>query len=122
MTDRQMNDTEIEALFAAARTDRPEPSAALLARVMADAMAEAEARAASAPAPRARPTGGGLARILGLIGGWPAMGGLATAGLMGVWIGYAAPGGFDAVTATMLGSGYDVSDMMPGLDAYLTEG
>ncbi|MRH19502.1 dihydroorotate dehydrogenase [Rhodovulum strictum] len=117
-----MNDTELEALFSAARTDRPEPSAALLARVMADAMAEAEARAAPAPAPRARPTRGGLARILGLIGGWPAMGGLATAGLMGVWIGYAAPGGFDAVTATMLGSGYDVSDMMPGLDAYLTEG
>ncbi|TCO73982.1 hypothetical protein [Rhodovulum euryhalinum] len=118
-----MSDTELEALFTAGRARRAEPSAALLARVMGDAMAEAEARGAPAPAlvaaPRRR---GGLAGLVAVLGGWPAMGGLVTAGMVGVWIGYAAPGGLDAVTAAMLGGGYDVSDMVPSLDAYLTEG
>lgn len=117
-----MSDAELDALFEAGRERRAAPSAALMARVMEDAMAEARA----APVPVARGRGPRRARLAGLVaalGGWPALGGLATAGLVGVWIGYAAPGGFDAVTATMLGSGgYEVSDMLPSLDAYLTEG
>ncbi|TCP41331.1 hypothetical protein [Rhodovulum marinum] len=121
MTDRQMNDTELEALFAAGRAVRATPSAALLARVMDDAMAETGARATPEPRPHGAPRGA-LAGLVAALGGWPALGGLATAGVVGIWIGYAAPGGLEAVTAAMLGSGYDVTDMVPSLDTYLTEG
>ena len=50
------------------------------------------------------------------------MGGLATAGLVGVWIGYAAPAGLDTVTSDVFGDGYEVSDLVPSLDSYLAEG
>jgi hypothetical protein len=118
-----MTDREIEALFAAARAHPAEPSAALLARVMEDAMIEASACALPDRAPvRHAARRGVLAALVAAIGGWPAMGGLATAGLVGVWIGYAAPAGLDTVTSDVFGDGYEVSDLVPSLDSYLAEG
>ncbi|ARE39621.1 Dihydroorotate dehydrogenase [Rhodovulum sp. P5] len=88
-----MTDSELDTLFAAARTDRTEPSAAFLDRVMDDAMAACPAPAPERSARRSRPAPRGvLAGLVAALGGWPAMGGLATAGLFGLWIGYAAPG------------------------------
>ncbi|RAP42087.1 hypothetical protein BYZ73_06960 [Rhodovulum viride] len=117
-----MNDHEIEALFAAARAERAEPSAALMARIMDDAMiAAAEA---AAPRPVAAQTGrrGLLAVLVAAIGGWPALAGVATAGVFGLWIGYAGPGDVGTLTATILGSAYGPNDLVPSLDTYLTEG
>ncbi|PTW50978.1 dihydroorotate dehydrogenase [Rhodovulum kholense] len=127
MTDPRMNDHEIEALFAAARAERAEPSAALMARIMDDAMiaaAEAAAPRPVAPRPVAAQTGrrGLLAVLVAAIGGWPALAGVATAGVFGLWIGYAGPGDVGTLTATILGSAYGPNDLVPSLDTYLTEG
>lgn len=85
MTD---DDDTLKAMFGAARKARRDPSEALLARITADAARE---HAARAPTPaRRRPAG--WRDALGF-GGWPAIIGLATAGVAGVWIGAADPAG-----------------------------
>ncbi|TCP21411.1 dihydroorotate dehydrogenase [Rhodovulum adriaticum] len=123
-----MTDAELDSLFEAARVSAPDPSAALLARIMDDAMAQAGARAVPdpAPAPQRRPGGSVRRRLLACVlaglGGWPSMAGLATAGVVGIWIGYADPVGLDAVTTAMLGGGYGPADLAPSLDTFLQEG
>lgn len=121
-----ITDTALDTMFEAGRAQAPEPSAALLARVMEDAMAEAEARRAraSAPVSRRRRSGrlGMLGGLVAALGGWPSMAGLATAGVVGIWLGYAAPAGLDAVTTAMLGGGYEPADLMTSLDTFLQEG
>ncbi|SIO57292.1 hypothetical protein SAMN05444722_3708 [Rhodovulum sp. ES.010] len=120
MTDRRLTDEDLETLFEAGRAARPAPPDALLARVMDDAITEAGGRSAGVIGPV--PRRGVLAGLVTGLGGWPALGGLATAGVVGLWIGYVAPGGIDTVRAAMLGGGYGIADMMPSLDGYLAEG
>ena len=74
-----------EALdLARAEAARPAPEA-LLARVIADAAREARPARAAGPRP------GRLAAALASLGGWPALGGLATAGVAGLWLGFSPP-------------------------------
>lgn len=122
--DRYLKDTELDALFEAAASDPQQPSDGLLARVVADAEMVADARetAAARPANRQRP--GWLQAILGTLGGWPAVAGLATATIAGVWIGYASPD-----TVTGISDGYlstdtmfDLGDFLPTFDTLLDEG
>lgn len=81
-------DGALEAAFAALRADAPRPSAALMARVLADA---------EAAAPRhAPPAARRAALIWRALGGLPAAAGLAAATLAGVWIGADPPGPFAA--------------------------
>lgn len=104
--DAALGPGELEALFAAARhAPRGDPAPPdLLARVLADA----EALQPAAPAARSRPAGPSpvaasrLRVLLGTLGGWPALGGLACAGVAGVAIGLALPGvhGWPAPGAT----------------------
>lgn len=75
--------------FDAARKQAPTPSTDLMARVLEDAEA-AQVRYAAATR-SAAPRAGLWARIRQGLGGWPAMTGLAAAGLAGVWIGLALP-------------------------------
>ncbi|MCU0910919.1 MAG: hypothetical protein MUE98_06100 [Rhodobacteraceae bacterium] len=103
MTDGDTHGTEaggdpLEAAFAAARAAAAEPApAALLARI------EADARAALRPAPEPaalppRPSVRGRWQdLMQLLGGWPGIGGLATASAAGVWLGLAAPSGLDGL-------------------------
>lgn len=77
---------ELEDLFAAGR-DEAVPNAAFMARIEAEALAHQPQRG---PTPT---QAGGLAAILRAMGGWRAAGGLATAALVGVWIGVNDPGG-----------------------------
>ncbi|ARC89117.1 hypothetical protein [Rhodovulum sp. MB263] len=116
-----MKDETLEALFEAARQDRAEPSAALMARIMEDAMVTA---AAARTAPRRQPTRRRsiLALLVTAIGGWPALAGVATAGVFGLWIGYAGPGDVGRLSTEILGSAYGPGDLMPSLDTFLTEG
>ena len=86
MTD---DDDTLKAMFGAARKAPPDPSEALLARITADAAREHAARARRVPA---RHPPKGWREALGF-GGWPAVIGLATAGVAGVWIGVADPAG-----------------------------
>lgn len=88
----------LDDLFKEARVDNPGPSDDLMARVLADA-------AALQPVPTApRIEAPSLwARALGSIGGWPALSGVAAAGIAGLWIGLAPPDAFDVWVATAMG-------------------
>ena len=122
----------LAAFFDAARAGGADPSPELLGRVLQDALdqqdRQAVARAAARPGARdARAPGSALARnptlaaprwreLLALLGGWPGLGGLAAAGLVGVWIGYALPG-------DLAGDGFGLGLFQPAagdLDAFLT--
>lgn len=87
-------DIALDKLFAAGRSG-PQPSDALMARIAADA--EAQVRRPVA-APRRRM---GIAEaVLSMLGGWPALTGMATAAAAGVWFGYASPDLVDGYLST----------------------
>lgn len=116
MTDERKtprDDDGLERFFEAARRMEPAPSDALMARVLADALA---AQPVTAPRPEPRP--GLWVQLREALGGWPALGGLATAGVMGLAIGIAAPAGLADLATAVLGQGTDtyMVDLMPELD------
>lgn len=118
----EMNDTELEHFFHAAQAAAPQPSEALMARILRDAEAQ-QPKAQPAAPHRAR--GGWLSGVLRGLGGWPALTGLATATVAGVWIGYAAPSAVSTLASDIWPSdttGYDVVDLIPSMDTFLAEG
>ncbi|MCM2560752.1 hypothetical protein M8756_03190 [Lutimaribacter sp. EGI FJ00015] len=91
MDDDKMNHG-LDGFFDAARKTAPAPSAELLARVLDDAQATQAAAGQVAMASAVvtpRPTR--LRQLVDLLGGWPAMAGLATAGVAGLWLGISPP-------------------------------
>lgn len=85
-----MSEDDLDLLFSAARKAPPEPSAEFLARVLGDA--QAEQGAAQGRHAGTRP--GMLERfkeLVSAIGGWPALAGMATAAVTGLWIGISPP-------------------------------
>lgn len=98
--------------FAAARASAPEPSAGLMARILAEAEAAQAEQAAARKADPSRPRAGRWRRGAQGLGGWPVLAGLATAGVAGVWIGGTLP-----ATLPGLGSGTGdyVVDIAPEL-------
>jgi hypothetical protein len=126
-----LDDATLEALFEAARAEAPVPSEALLARIMADADAEAGLRDRPAPVP-ARRNRGLIAVVIGALGGWPAVAGMATATVAGIWVGFAAPDQLNTLAGGLLlsddsafATSYDIEDIVPddtGLGALLEEG
>ena len=72
----------LDDLFAQARAEQPVPSDAVLSRIAADA---------AAWQPEPAPRHGFLAELLEGIGGWPALGGLVTATMAGLYLGFAQP-------------------------------
>lgn len=98
------DDRMLEAFFAEARQVPPEPSADLLARVLADADAVRAARPAPAMAPSAPPPRGAWHGLLDLLGGWGGVGGLVAAGLTGLWIGFSGTGILGAASAGIWGA------------------
>lgn len=120
MADRNMSRDPLEAFFAASRKAAPQPSEALIARIVADAGAEFAARQTtfSRPSPRA-----GLGQmLLGVLGGWRAVGGLATATMAGLWIGFAGADRLGDVASGYLGgAGVEVLgtvDLLPGEEVF----
>ncbi len=90
MVENDTEDSILEAHFAAARRVDADLPAGLAARMLADADRVQAAR--QEVGREARADGAGLWRqFLALLGGWPAMGGLATACAAGVWLGIAPP-------------------------------
>ncbi len=87
-------DDMLDDLFAQARQLAPVPGAALTARVLADA---------ARPVPVARPQPSVWAQLGAMLGGWPALGGLATATIAGIWIGIASPSVVADYAAALLG-------------------
>ena len=107
---------QLEVFFRSLEAESGEQSPDLMARVLADAYDEQDLLAAKAlegeltvaPAPRR----GFLRNLLDAIGGWPAVAGLATATVAGIWIGYNPPAAFDDLTLALMDSstGYSTSD------------
>lgn len=125
MADDRDHDLDLlEAAFGAARAAArgPVPDA-LMARVLADAgTARSPTVPASAPAPRWR----GLRALVTAFGGWPALGGLATATVAGFWLGFAPPAPVEEMLAPGLARAGlavsedgDLSDWLPAYDLAL---
>lgn len=106
MTDNAKGEDRLESLFVAARSAAPEPSDALMARVMAAAQAEIRMRATPARDPL-------MARILAAIGGWGGIGGLATAACAGLWIGFVGGVGLDGLTSGLTGTNAASVELLP---------
>lgn len=128
MTDKTpkpaLSEAELDRLFEAGRTARPEPSGGLMARILADAEVQAQAQAvriAVPPAPVRRR--GWLGRALAEIGGWPAAAGLAAAAVAGLTIGVVSPGALDSLSGGYLSvDGTQADDLLPSYAILLGEG
>lgn len=126
MTDKhEFTEDGLETLFAAERAQSPVPSADLLGRIMADAQTQAQTQAQAQAGPVATaPQRGVFANLLQPIGGWPSLAGMATAGVVGVWIGFSQPAGLDMVAEQLMGtadSDYLV-DLVPAFNTDFEEG
>ncbi|RBI74491.1 hypothetical protein DQW77_07345 [Roseovarius sp. TE539] len=104
---------DLDVFFEAARERTPDPSAALLARIAADADAT---QAGFRVRAHARRSSGRLRQFLDALGGWPAAAGLAAATLAGMWIGFDPPGDLQAWARDSLDQVQNahVIDIMPG--------
>lgn len=102
MTMTDPNDNMLDDLFAEARRISPPVGGDLMARVLADAAA------AQAPARL-------WTRLFEMLGGWPALGGLAAATVAGVWIGVSPPAPVADLTAALLGETVSVSLFTDGV-------
>ncbi|WP_135501452.1 hypothetical protein [Roseovarius aestuariivivens] len=115
---REDHDPGLDPFFDAARQTAPQPEADFLARVLADAEA-AQIRTTALPAHRWRAR---LAELGRALGGWPAMAGLSTAAVAGLWIGIAPPAMLLAQVDGWLGAaGPLVIDAEPVTMVLLTE-
>jgi len=116
MMDEHKHSGELEAAFDAARSSQPEPSANLMARVLADAQI---VQAEQSVKPSARVPRGYMQQLLEALGGWPAVAGLSAAGVAGVWLGLGPMAGVSDAVASYLGMSvppaYSV-DVMPGAE------
>ncbi len=107
-TDEQM----LGDLFATARQEPAEASAAFMASVLADADA---VQAGFVRETQATAEGFSLRTIWANLGGWPAVGGLVTATAVGVWLGLTPLTGMSDTVANYL---YGSSDSgLSGLNA-----
>lgn len=97
MTDPDKVETDMtDALLREVAAQTPLPDDALMARVLADAARIQMAPVVAAP--------GRFAQLREMMGGWPGMGGLALAGIAGLWVGVAPPAGVETLAADILGT------------------
>lgn len=122
MTDMHKDDKGLEAFFAAARAAAPEPGSDFLARIAAQGEAvQAERLSAAMAPPRGRRARMGIwATLAAAVGGWSAFGGMATAALAGLWIGFA--GSDTLAQAVGLASAGTVASAADTGSAFLLEG
>ncbi len=111
------NESELDEFFAAAKESEVPASPDLMARVLADAE-DLQPRASEV----ARPHSSNLwAGLLDVLGGWPALGGVAAAGVAGLWLGMAPPASVEDLTSGLWGTTTAVS-LMSDFDTLLEEG
>lgn len=122
-TDLERDDALLDSMLQVARAAPPQPSEALLARVMADAEAVLATRAAAPAVPAVRRGGGWLGRMAEALGGWGAVGGLVTASGAGLWLGLSGvagvPGGALQWPAALIGG--VAMDVMPDTYTVLSQ-
>lgn len=101
MTKRHDSEAALERAFAALEREAPQPDAAFLARLEAQALGVMPPPVRVAPCPRAQ--GGFWAQIMEALGGRVGLGGLVTSTAAGLWLGAFPPVGLDALLAPALG-------------------
>lgn len=112
-----MQDDDLDQLLALAARTAPQPSDALMERVLADALSLQPQAPALRPA-AAPDRAGFLTRLIGAIGGGPVIAGLGTAAVFGIALGYLSPSTLDVLTGTST----DVAEFFPDADFLTTEG
>lgn len=110
MSENPKKPDPLDADFDALKAQAEPPSAELMVRILADADA-LQATAHAAPVPKRPPFS---VRFMDLIGGWPSVAGLATAGVAGVWIGMSQSAAFVAGSEVLFYG--DVSSALVDLD------
>jgi hypothetical protein len=119
-TDMQNHD--LDDLFSEARATKPLADEGLLLRVLADGI-----RLQSEPEPHVRriasPSPGLWAALTAALGGNRAIAGLGTAAIAGVILGLVQPTSVLALTSSVFAvAPLEDIDLLPGIDAILTEG
>lgn len=104
MTMKNPNDDMLNDLFAEVREVKPVPSDALMMRVLADGDA---VQLGAATRPAVQP--GLWTRMMDMVGGWPAVSGLAAATVAGIWVGVAPPASVSDMTASLIGDEVSIS-------------
>ncbi|MEZ5685282.1 MAG: dihydroorotate dehydrogenase [Paracoccaceae bacterium] len=108
------HETELERFFAAAKAEAPMPSGDFMARVLAGAEAVQAGFAAPQPGRAAPPRPGVWAVLNGLFGGALGMGGMATAALAGLWIGFAGVENLTGYWPGAASADLGTLELMPG--------
>lgn len=115
-----MQNDDLDRLFDEMRQTGPEPSSALLDRVLLDA-----ARLQPKPAAPSRPPvvdTGVWHRLFALVGGPPVIAGLCSVALIGIILGYAEPTRATYLFDSLGGGGSEGVDLFPMGDFLVTEG
>ena len=122
MDERTTEDKALLTLLDLARDASAEPSAELLERVYSGATEELDRRQSHTPSPGRRRKRK-LAGIAAAVGGWPALAGMATAMLAGIWIGISPPDLLVSLENGFISSETDLyfAELMPALDGFLEE-
>lgn len=107
---------DLDDLFASAKRDAMQPSAALMARVLADA-----AREQPQPLLRVVPKLSFWAGLAALFGGGGVLAGVGSAAVAGLVLGFVQPVGFGSVTDLLAADTLGGVEFMPGIDALLAE-
>lgn len=115
-----MQSDELEDMLADLRTAAPQPSDALMDRVLADALRHQGPAGQTAASPGPRP--GRWSRLIAQFGGLPAVAGLCSAAVTGVIIGYVDPTTLDYLTGGAASDVIGEADLFPTSDFLATEG
>lgn len=108
------DETALNKIFDEVRSERVEPSDDLMSRILEDAQVLQPEKMPSHTSSNISV----FAQLKAMIGGWPALSGVAAAGVAGLWIGLAPPDDVEVwmavalgqSTEVSLGSGFDVFD------------
>ncbi|WP_299843275.1 hypothetical protein [uncultured Roseovarius sp.] len=100
MTENHSKDKMVEDLLDLVQRKVPAPPGDLMERILSDAM-NVQAGFSQVPDRSERP--GILNDLFRVLGGWPAVAGLATATVAGVWLGVFPPGFLSDATGVYLG-------------------
>jgi hypothetical protein len=117
-TEAMQGRDDLDDLFAQARSAGPVPSEALMARVLADALAEQPKPVVAVPVAVVRPEGL-WSRLAALFGGAGALAGIGSAAAAGLFIGYVQPSGLSTLGEAVLGTPLETVELMPDVDGLL---
>ncbi len=110
---------DLDDLLALARSRPMEPSDALMARVLADALAEQPRAVAAQTVPFGVPRRGWLSLVAEVFGGFGGLAGVGGAAVAGLVLGFVQPAPVTEFADAVLGVQAASVDLMPGTDALM---